>query len=80
MLSLLSHQLPVKSIQLIQFLMGSFLNNPSMIHDIDPVTVHNGGKTVGHDHTGGSLFPEGTHCILFGKRIHVILVNDSLGF
>ena len=35
-----------------EFLVGPFLNNPSFLHNTDPVGVSNGGQPVGDDHSG----------------------------
>ncbi len=35
--------------------MGSFFNDLSLIHDVDAVTVHDRGKTMGNDDTGRAL-------------------------
>ena len=48
-------ELAVASFEEQEFLVGSFLNNPSFFHNTDPVGVSDGGQPVGDDH-GGAVF------------------------
>ena len=48
-------KLAVASFEEQEFLVGSFLNNPSFFHNTDPVGVSDGREPVGDDH-GGAVF------------------------
>ena len=48
-------KLVVASFEEKEFLVGSFLNNPSFFHNTDPVSVSDGGQPVGNN-DGGAVF------------------------